>query len=120
MLFRKQIFIEKFNFGAFISVPHLHHFLFGVYSCKIERSIEVISTVVTYWHHQLSLMQHSPVLEVDHFSIAPSEFYLPPGGQMEFTVVFTPPAVGNYSRQFHMSCDNGQMLTFTLQGEFVC
>ena len=53
-------------------------------------------------------------------SIAPSEFYLPPGGQVEFTVVFTPPAVGNYSRQFHMSCDNGQMLTFTLQGEFVC
>jgi len=73
-------------------------------------------TVLDYDIYLLST-QCSSVLEVGYFSVSPSTLHLPPGGWAVFTVVFTPPAVGDYSGQFQMACDNGQVLTFTMKGE---
>ena len=60
--------------------------------------------------------QLSECLHLGPFFLSPTEFSLGKGGSVEFTVVFSPPAVGLYSEPFTMACDNGQTLTFTLKG----
>ena len=54
------------------------------------------------------------------FSLSPTKFYLAKGGCVDFTAVFSPPAIGLYTEQFTMACDNGQTLTFTLKGLYMC
>ncbi len=62
--------------------------------------------------------QATSKLVLGPFTISPAQFYLPANeGVIPLSISFAPDkGVGEYSQQFNIACDNGQVMAFTVRG----
>lgn len=56
-------------------------------------------------------------LRVQSFTLYPTEFTLMRGDAVEITIEFVPRELRAYQEVFYMTCDNGQVRTFSLRGK---
>jgi hypothetical protein len=99
--------------GRFRLLTAQEHRSLGLDTASVE---ETASSVLGSFLEPFTPNGPGSCLRIAPFTLYPTEFELMKGESVEVTIEFVPLELRGYQERFYMTCDNGQVRTFTLRG----